>query len=153
MLGSYSSRWCTLDIWGMDRVLTLASSFLKARILSLDQILDWDDSVSAIYLGDIFCHTVGCCVVRVLGAFDINFSWRSARWGGGGGINIASNGALRDPKFYVFNVWTRVIDLCEFFEDLWGFISECFCRNLSLLILVKRFLISDFWMSKAFIRE
>ena len=58
----------------MDRVLTLVLSLLKARVLSLDQILDWDDSVSAIYLGHIFWHTVGCCVVRVLGAFDIKFS-------------------------------------------------------------------------------
>ena len=56
----------------MDRVLTLILSLLKARVLSLDQILDWDDSVSTVYL--FRSHILDCCVVRILGGVDIMFS-------------------------------------------------------------------------------
>ena len=44
MLGSYSSRSCTLDICGVDSFITLLS-LLKARVLSSDQtfglLIDW----------------------------------------------------------------------------------------------------------------
>ena len=42
----------------MDRILTLVLSLLKARVLSLDQILDWDDSVSTVYL--FRSHILAC---------------------------------------------------------------------------------------------
>ena len=60
----------------MDRILTLVLSLLKARVLSLDQILYWDDSLSTVYLfrSHIFWYAVDCCVVRILGAVDIKFS-------------------------------------------------------------------------------